>query len=158
MTAVVLSRKLTQVLAQTGGTDYPRHFAEEFQLWKDGGIGAGDTFGKNTPFIKPKEVVECDLWKVHLETTGVTKRWNRMLEEECVTDPQAYTSDRLLVYSQLGDFAYRPYLLLSILDPAHSLMQDPARVRTLAEAYELERKAFSRWVPGDGSWVVVGMT
>jgi|GEM_PF-6719403 len=158
MTAVVLSRRLAQDLAQYGGSTFPRHFAAEFQLWKEGGIGAGDTFGKNTPFSKPKAVVECDLWKVHLETSAVTPRWNRMLDEEGITDPQAYTSDRLLVYGQLGDFAYRPYLLLSILDPAHSLMQDPARVLTLAEAYELERFAFSRWSPGDDSWTVVGMS
>lgn len=155
MTAVVLSRRLALDLQTLSGPEHPQAFAAEFQLWKDGGIGPGDAFGKNTPFIKPPEVVRCDLWKVHLEDASVTPRWNRLLEQG-VSDPDAFTSDRLLVYTRLADLAYQPYLLLSIIDPAHPFMQAPQNVRQLATAYEIEREAFTKYYPGD-PWIVVGM-
>lgn len=155
MTAVVLSRKLALDLKTYSGPSHPYDFASEFQLWKDGGIGPGDTFGKDSRFIKPAQVVRCDLWKVHLEDTKVSARWDQMLQQG-VNDPNAYTSDRALVYTRLGDVDYQPYLLLSIIDPAHPFMQNPSNVRQLATAYEIEREAFARYYPGD-EWVVVGM-
>jgi hypothetical protein len=155
MTAVVLSRKLALDLTNLRDSTYAFNFASEFQLWKDGGIGPGDTFGKNTPFIKPADVVRCDLWKVHLEVDDVSVHWNRKLTAGEL-DPNRFTSDSALVYSRLGDMTYQPYLLLSILDPAHPFMENPSKVQALAAMFEQERSAFARREVED-PWVVVGM-
>jgi len=154
MTAVVLSRKLTLSLTAAGGYEAAHSLATEFQLWRNGVIGPGDTFGKSTPFIKPKQVVELGLWKVHLEEEAVTPVWNRLLDRG-VEDPNSFTSDKVLVYAHLADMAYQPYLLLNILYPGHAFMENPDLVAGLAFEYEAERKAFSVRVPAD-NWVVVG--
>jgi len=155
MTAVVLSRKLTIQVSQAFGVQAPYHLASEFQLWKDGGIGYGDTFGKRSLFAKPPELVRLGMEKVHMETPADTPRWNSMMDQG-IDDPDAYTSDKVLVYSRLGDMEYQPYLLLQILEPGHEFMQDSRRVAALALLHELERKAFANRGIGD-SWVVVGM-
>ncbi|MDH1012320.1 type II toxin-antitoxin system YafO family toxin [Pseudomonas nicosulfuronedens] len=155
MTAVVLSRKLTIDLSTQFGAAAPYDFASEFQLWKNGGIGYGDTFGKNSLFARPPELVRLGMEKVHLETQADTARWNSMMDQG-VTDPNAYTSNRVLVYSRLGDMQYQPFLLLQILDPGHAFMQDPSKVATLALFHEMERAAFAKRVIGD-NWVVAGM-
>lgn len=155
MTAVVLSRKLALSLSAAGGYESALSLATEFQLWREGGIGPGDTFGKNTPFIKPKQLTELGLWKVHLEEPAVTWMWDRLLKRG-FKDPDSFTSDKVLVYAHLADMAYQPYLLQDILYPGHAFMENPHLVLGLASEYEAERKALSVRVPSD-NWIVVGM-
>jgi len=150
MTAVVVSRKL----ASTLGTDYSQSLADEFALWKEGGIGEGDTFGKTSKFEAPKSIRGI-LNKVHLETDQVTKRWDRMLHVEKVTDPQAYTSDRILVFGQMVDVIHAPYLLVTILDPGHKLMDDHLMLAEVGAYFGSESRAFSREYPSE-SWVTSG--
>ncbi|MCG6574863.1 hypothetical protein EGM97_09100 [Pseudomonas sp. AF32] len=151
MTAVILSRKLS--------LEMPHHEAvslvQEFQLWRDGGIGPGDTFGKDTAFMKPKSVVDLGLRKVHLETPNVTPRWNYLIETEKVEDPQAFTSDKILVYGQLGYMRRAPYLLLTILEPGHLQMESPELVKGLGIFYESEQAAIGKYFP-DNEWISTG--
>ncbi len=153
MTAVVVGRKLTAVLEQIR-PGFAVTVADEFSLWKQGGIGPGDFFGKCTPFSKPPEIVRLGIHKVHLETPSVASRWNRMLGEG-VEDPQAFTSDTLLVFTHMGDVRAQPYLLFALLEPAHAMMQDPANVKSLSAAYEAERSEYTRTL-ADPTWVTAG--
>lgn len=152
--AVVVGRKLTALL-DAQGSGYSQHLANEFHLWKQGGIGPGDTFGKASLFARPDAVVRIGLSKVHLETPAVTKHWTRMLEVQKVKNKDAYTSNRILVYAQLGDVSKQPYLLLAILDPGHSFMKQPVLVKGLAVAYETERSDYCNSL-ADPSWVKAG--
>lgn len=150
MTAVILSRKLTFTM--------PAHEAftlvGEFKLWKEGGIGPGDFFGKDSAFMKPKSVVDMQLRKVHLETEAVASEWTRKIQlgQE---DPNKFTSDKILVYGQLGDLRHTPYLLLTILDPGHAKMESPDLVRGLGIYYETERADIGKHFPSD-DWLAVG--
>lgn len=151
MTSVILSRKLS--------IEMPRQEAislvTEFQLWRDGGIGPGDTFGKDSAFMKPKSVVDLGLRKVHLEEPRVTSRWNYLLEVKKIEDSQAYTSDKVLVYGKLGYMSCTPYLLLTILEPGHIQMENPELVSGLGIFYESEQAAIGRSFPTD-EWITAG--
>jgi mRNA interferase YafO len=150
MTAVILSRKLT--------ISMPRHeavsLADEFVLWREGGIGPGDTFGRDTAFMKPQAIVDLGLRKVHLEEPSVSDSWNRKLEagEE---DHFRYTSDRVLVYGRLGDVKYNPFLLLTILDPGHAFMEQSELVKGLGIFFETERADIGKHFPSP-EWVTSG--
>jgi mRNA interferase YafO len=150
MTAVVVSRKLTHSI----GTDYSHSLAGEFSLWKSGGIGPGDTFGKTSKFEAPRSIREV-LNKVHLETDSVTRHWTRMLEVEKVEDPQAYTSDRILVFGRMWDVAQTPYLLVTILEPGHDLMKDWPMLAEVGAYFGSESRAFSREYPST-AWITAG--
>ncbi|WP_288359422.1 type II toxin-antitoxin system YafO family toxin [uncultured Pseudomonas sp.] len=152
--AVVVGRKLTALL-EAQGDGQSQHLADEFHLWKQGGIGPGDTFGKASFFARPEAVVRVGLSKVHLETPAVEDRWTYMLEVEQVKDRDAYTSDKILVYAQLGDVSKQPFLLLAILEPGHSFMKQPVLVKGLAVAYETERSDYCKTL-ADPSWVKAG--
>lgn len=125
--------------------------ATEFQLFKAGQTYLGEIFGKDVPFIKPQAVVEQKLWHVHLETDLVTKRWDRLADRGA--DQDRFTSDRILVYTMMGDFYLQPFLLLTILDPGHSKMSDPIFMRSLADLTERERSAYAR-DPANEEWII----
>lgn len=150
MNCVVLSTLLARDLP----TEEAVILVNEFRLWKDGGIGAGDTFGKDTAFARPKSVVDAGIRKVHMEGPRVSVAWDRKLRAG-EDDPQAYTSDKILVYAHLGDLQQMPYLLLAILEPGHAQMADPSLVRGLATLYDVERAAFARTFPGS-LWITSG--
>ncbi|WP_052024709.1 type II toxin-antitoxin system YafO family toxin [Pseudomonas sp. G5(2012)] len=134
------------------GKEASLQLATEFQLYKAGQTYLGEFFGKDVPFIKPKQVVEQKLWHVHLETDLVTRQWGKLAEREA--DQDRFTSDRILVYTMLGDFHLQPFLLLTLLDPGHSHMADPIFMRSLADLTERERSAYSR-DPANEDWTVV---
>lgn len=150
MIRVVLSAYLNLVLSSEDAVS----LVGEFKLWKEGGIGPGDTFGKDTAFMRPKSVVEAGIRKVHLETPDVTGAWTRKLNSG-VDDPQKFTSDKVLVYVHLEDVKNTPFLLLAILEPGHAWMADPDLVRGLAVLYEQERDALARTFPGK-MWISAG--
>lgn len=139
MTCAVLSTRLRLALS----VEESAGLLAEFCLWKDGGIGAGDYFGKDSAFMRPKSVVDAGIRKVHLETPDVTAQWDRKLKAG-VTDADKYTSDKVLVYVRLGDVKHAPYMLLVILEPGHQQMSDPDLVLGLAILYEQERNASPR--------------
>lgn len=151
MTQVVVSRKLTL----SAGTSFSQTLADEFVLWKKGVIGPGDTFGKTSPFSAPPSIRDV-LEKVHLEHQGVSARWNSMLEVEKIYDPQAYTSDRLLVFGRAWDAPRSPYLLVTILDPAHDQMKDWPMLAEVGAYFNSEVSLFSRDYPSTNSWVTSG--
>lgn len=150
MTAVILSRKLTLSMPR----DHAQSLADEFKLWREDGIGAGDTFGKDSAFMKPKALTDLGLRKVHLESDNVVEQWNRKIALG-ETDPQRFTSDRVLVYGKLGDMRLTPFLLLTILDPGHSYMEQPDLVRGLGIFFETERSEIGkRFLSSE--WVTAG--
>lgn len=151
MTQVVVSRKLTL----SAGADFSQTLADEFVLWKRGEIGAGDTFGKTTPFIAPPSIKGV-LEKVHLEHEGVSAHWDRMLYVDKVFDPQAYTSDRLLVFGRAWDAPRSPFLLMTILDPAHDQMKNWPMLAVVGADFNAEVSLFSREYPSISSWVTSG--
>lgn len=151
MTAVILSRKLSIEMPHPQAVS----LVEEFKLWREGGIGPGDTFGKDSAFMKPKSLVDVGLRKVHLEDPRVTQRWNYLLNVEKIEDPQAYTSDKVLVYGQLGYMRLSPYLLLTILDPGHFQMENPELVKGLGIFYESEQAAIGKYYP-TSDWIAAG--
>ncbi len=150
MIAVILSRKLTLLMPRQEAVS----LVSEFKLWREGGIGPGDTFGKDSAFAKPKSVVDMGLRKVHLEEPSVSDAWTRRLRtgEE---DPQRFTSDKLLVYGRLGDAQYNPYLLLTILEPGHAHMEQPDLVRGLGVFFETERQDIGKYFPSS-EWLSAG--
>lgn len=150
MSAVILSRKLTLSMPRTEAVS----LASEFSLWRQGGIGPGDTFGKDTAFMKPKSIVDMALRKVHIEEPSVTHEWNQKLKSGEL-DPQRYTSDRVLVYGRLGEMKYNPYLLLTILDPGHIFMEQSDLVSGLGVFFETERQDIGKYFPSS-DWVVAG--
>ncbi|AIN57807.1 type II toxin-antitoxin system YafO family toxin [Pseudomonas soli] len=151
MTTVVVSRRLTLIT----GYDEAQAWADEFSLWKQGGIGPGDTFGKTTDFVAPPAIVG-QLSKVHLENDYVSARWNRMLDEG-IDDPQAYTSDKILVFGRAWDAPLSPYFLLSLLDPdAHEQMKDWPMLSELGVHFNSEARAFSQDFPTISGWVTAG--
>ncbi|KTT33833.1 hypothetical protein SB18R_03365 [Pseudomonas oryzihabitans] len=154
MTAVVVSRKLTLLLESQNPGD-AQELADEFLLWKKKLIGPGDTFGKSSLFGKPASVVRLGLAKVHLESDAVTANWDYLLSVKKQMDPDKYTSDRVLVYGQLGDMPRQPYFLLTILEPGHEYMEDPDLVKQLAPAYEKERDLYGKTL-ADPNWVTAG--
>lgn len=154
MTAVVLSRKLTLLLQKNVGPSEPSVFATRFQQWRDSELMAGEVFGKNSAFIKPRSVVEAGLWKVHMETPETKRKWDR-LADKGEDDPNAYTSDKILVYARLSDLKYQPFMPLLILHPGHAFMQNPELVGRLADFYEDERYDFVRRLASE-PWVTVG--
>lgn len=151
MTQVVVSRKLTL----SAGAAFSQTLADEFVLWKRGEIGAGDTFGKTTEFSAPPSIKGI-LEKVHLEHQGVSARWNHMLEVEKIYDPQAYTSDRLLVFGRAWDAPRSPFLLVTILDPAHEQMRNWPMLAEVGTYFNSEVNLFSREYPSTSSWVTSG--
>lgn len=150
MTCAVLSARQRFALS----AEEAANLLAEFCLWKDGGIGAGDFFRKDSAFMRPKSVVDVGVRKVHLETPDVAVEWNRKLAIG-VTDPDKYTSDKILVYARPGDLKHAPYMLLVILEPGHEQMSDPDLVLGLAALYEQERDAFTRTFPDD-CWATHG--
>lgn len=154
MTAVVVSRTLTLSLNQDD-PDAAQDLADDFLLWKQGLIGPGDTFGKASLFSKPPTVVRAGLAKVHLESDDVTEHWDYLLKVKKQMNPDRYTSDRVLVYTQLSDLPRQPFFLVTILDPGHDFMEDPVLVRQLAPAYEKERDLYGRTL-ADPNWVTAG--
>ena len=105
--------------------------------------------------MKPKSLVDLGLRKVHLENPNVTPKWNNLLNVQNELDPQAYTSDKLLVYGQLGYLSRSPYLLLTILDPAHFQMENPELVKGLGIFYESEQSAVGKYFP-TADWISAG--
>lgn len=151
MTKVIVSRRLTLI----AGPGQSKIWADEFSLWKQGGIGAGDTFGKTSFFAAPPSIAG-QLEKVHLENDRVSARWNRMLDEG-IQDPQAYTSDKILVYAQACDAPMAPYLLIALLDPdGHEQMKNWPMLSELGIHFESEARAFSRDYPQVSGWVASG--
>lgn len=151
MTAVVVSRRLTLIT----GTDQAKVWADEFSLWKQGGIGPGDTFGKTSGFFAPPDVVG-QLSKVHLENDRVSDRWNRMLDEG-IEDPQAYTSDKILVFGRAWDVPKAPYLLVALLDPdGHEQMKNWPMLSELGVHFNSEARAFSQDFPTISGWITSG--
>jgi mRNA interferase YafO len=150
MTAVIFSRKLSWSLPQAEA----EKLGSEFLLWKNDGIGPGDFFGKHTGFMRPPSVVRLGLRKVHLETDDVSDAWTQKLErgEE---NPLKFTSDKVLVYGRLEDMRHTPYLLLTILEPAHDQMEEPEVVRNLGVFFETERDAIGKYFPSS-EWVSFG--
>jgi mRNA interferase YafO len=149
MTAVVVSRKLTLAI----GEKLSQSYASEFSLWKQGLIGAGDFFGKTTPFVAPPAIKNV-LEKVHLEHKGVSRRWDAMLREG-VLDPQAYTSDKILVFGRMWDVRLSPYMLVTILEPGHDQMKDWPMLAGVGAYFGAESAAFSREYPTT-AWVTSG--
>jgi mRNA interferase YafO len=149
MTAVVVSRKLTLSI----GREAAQTYADEFSLWKQGGIGPGDFFGKTTPFVAPP-AIKGVLEKVHLENEGVSRRWDSMLKEG-IDDPQAYTSDKILVFGRMWDVKLSPYMLVTILDPGHDQMKDWPMLAGVGAYFGAESAAFARAYPST-AWVTSG--
>lgn len=151
MTAVVVSRRLTLIT----GPDEAKNWADEFSLWKQGGIGPGDTFGKTSQFVAPSDISGL-LNKVHLENPDVSARWNRMLDEG-IEDSQAYTSDKILVFGRAWDVPRTPYFLLALLDPdAHEQMKDWPMLSELGIHFNSEARAFSQDFPTISGWITSG--
>lgn len=150
MTAVILSSRLALQLPPVSALS----LVEEFKLWREGGIGPGDTFGKDSAFMRPKSLVDLGLRKVHLEDDRVRDSWNRKLRKG-EEDSQAYTSDRVLVYGLLGDMKYSPFLLLTILDPGHAFMEKSDLVKGLGLFFETERADIGKYFPGP-QWTSAG--
>ncbi|KMM91995.1 MULTISPECIES: type II toxin-antitoxin system YafO family toxin [Pseudomonas] len=150
MTAVILSRRLTLLIPRQEAVS----LVSEFKLWREGGIGPGDTFGKDSAFKKPKSLVDMGLRKVHLEEPSVSQEWDRGIRRG-ITDPQRFTSNRVLVYGQLGEMKHNPYLLLTILDPGHSFMEQPDLVRGLGVFFETERQDIGKYFPSP-EWISAG--
>ncbi len=150
MIPVIVSRKLTFTIGSTAS----QHLANEFALWLSGGIGPGDTFGKTSPFVAPKSIVGI-LQKVHLESDDATSRWNAMIEQG-VSDPQAFTSDRVLVFGRAWDAPQAPYLLVTILDPGHEQMRDAPMLDEVGSYFNAEARSFSREHPS-AEWISAGL-
>lgn len=149
MIPVIVSRKLTATI----GSDKARNLAEEFALWLSGGIGPGDTFGKKSPFSAPKSVVGL-LEKVHLESDDAIARWNGMIRQG-ITDSQAFTSDRVLVFGRAWDAPKAPYILMTILEPSHEKMKDWSMLHEVGTEFSAEIRLFAREHPSD-AWIYVG--
>ena len=147
MRPVVISTSLKVDL----GTESSLALASEFKLYKAGQTYLGEFFGKDVPFIKPKPVVDQELWHIHMETSLVTSQWDKLAERRA--DQDRFTSDRILVYTMLGDFHLQPFLLVTILDPGHEKMKDATFMRSLADLTEQERKAYSTACAND-NWIV----
>ncbi|WP_024640951.1 type II toxin-antitoxin system YafO family toxin [Pseudomonas syringae] len=150
MIPVILSRKLTTSLPKVEA----EKLCSEFSLWKEGLIGAGDFFGKDTLFSRPPEVVRMGIRKVHLETPAVEDLWNAKLKAG-KNDPLKFTSDKILVYGALTDLEHAPYLLLTILEPGHDQMEDPEVMRSLGVFYESERQQVGKFFPAR-QWMAYG--
>lgn len=149
MIPVIVSRKLTATM----GSIASQHLANEFALWLSGGIGPGDTFGKTSPFVAPKSIVDL-LQKVHLESDDAMPRWNAMIKQG-VSDSQAFTSDRVLVFGRAWDAPKAPYLLVTILDPGHEQMRDVPMLNEVGAYFSAEVRSFSREHPSS-EWISVG--
>lgn len=149
MIPVIVSRKL----ATTLGSDKAQILADEFALWLSGGIGPGDTFGKRSPFSAPKSIVGL-LEKVHLESDDAVARWDGMIGRG-ITDSQAFTSDRVLVFGRAWDAPKAPYLLMTILEPGHEKMKDWSMLSAVGAEFTSEIRSFAREHPSD-AWIAFG--
>lgn len=150
MTAVVVSRKLTLLT----GPHEAQNMANEFSLWKQGGIGPGDYFGKSSSFSVPTDIVGV-LNKVHLENERVKQRWDNMLDEG-IEDPQAFTSDKILVFGRAWDVPRAPFLLVTLLEPGHEQMKDWPMLSELGIYFNSEARSFSQDYPSTTAWITSG--
>jgi hypothetical protein len=142
MVYVLLGRDLLHDL----GVEASLELAEEFQQYKLGMVSFGGTFGRDKPFSWPQEVVEQELWHVHLEEDAVVKTWDYLSEnyQNRGFTQDNYTSDKILVYGQAWDVRYSPYILIAILNPnGHAKMEDIEVLAVLAEQYVEEKDHFS---------------
>jgi hypothetical protein len=148
MTAVVVSRGLVEDL----GTEKASELAADFQAYKTGGPH-GDPFGRDKRFAWPDNVVENQLWHVHLEDASVATVWDSLWERNY---PQEnFTSNTILVYGRAWTVQYAPHFLLTILKPdGHAQMEDTERMKAIGAEYELELDAYSRRLPSE-NWLIV---
>jgi mRNA interferase YafO len=149
MTAVVISRSLTAEMGE--GAAY--ELATDFKRYKaDPANNFGDIFGRDKPHLFPEIVVKNNIWHVHMEQPSVENYWQQLWDQNA---PQVeYTSNKILVYGQMMDVSFTPYLLLTILDPkGHAQMKDIERMRALGEEYEDEVFAYSARLPTQ-KWVM----
>ncbi|WP_223535577.1 type II toxin-antitoxin system YafO family toxin [Pseudomonas sp. GL-B-16] len=150
MTAVVISRSLAAEM----GPDVALQLAVDFQFYKsDQASNFGDIFGRDKDFLFPDIVVKNCIWHVHMEQPSVESYWQQLWDNN---EPQVkYTSDKILIYGQMTDVSFNPYLLLTILDPAgHKKMDDIERMKALGAEYEDEVFAYSARLPSQ-KWVMV---
>lgn len=150
MTAVLVSR----FLAEQYGTESAIELASGFRDYKKNQYDEyGFIYGKDKGFLYPEIVVTNGLKHVHMYQPCVDKRWEKLLSEGAEQD--AFTSNRMLVYGQMLEVSYTPYLLLTILDPAgHEQMKDIERMRAIGAEYEDEAFAYSARLPSD-AWIFV---
>ncbi len=148
MTAVVVSRALVDDLGEQGALE----LAQDFKAYKDGG-NFGDPFGRDKKFAWPAEVVENELWHVHLEDPSVYQTWDNLWKRGFPQDN--FTSNTILVYGRVWHIQYAPHLLLTILKPdGHSQMEDKARMAQINGEFEDEVDAYSRRLVSD-NWLII---
>ncbi len=148
MTAVVVSRALVSDL----GDEAALALAQDFQTYKAGGP-FGDPFGRDKKFGWPAEVVENELWHVHIEDPTVYKAWDSLWSRGF---PQEnFTSNTILVYGRVWHVQYSPHLLLTILKPdGHAQMDDKERMKAIGGEFEAEVDAYSRRLEGE-PWLIL---
>jgi hypothetical protein len=142
MVSVLLSRNLFNDLGWQAGLE----LAQEFQQYKSGLVSFGGLFGRDKPFSWPAEVVEQELWHVHLEEDAVLDTWDYLTEnyEKLGFTQNNYTSNKILVYGHAWDIRYSPYILVAILDPeGHAKMDDKNVMKDLAAQYVEEKADYS---------------
>jgi len=150
MVAVVISRSLTAEMGE--GAAY--ELASDFKSYKsDQACNYGDVFGRDKKFLFPDIVVKNEMWHVHMEQPSVESEWQKHWDNG---EPQVkFTSDKILVYGQMSEVSFTPYLLLTILDPdGHKKMDDFDYMKSLGEEYVDEVFAYSVRLPTD-KWIIV---
>ncbi|KOX63859.1 MULTISPECIES: type II toxin-antitoxin system YafO family toxin [Pseudomonas] len=148
MTAIVVSRALVSDLGNEAALD----LAQDFQAYKAGGP-FGDPFGRDKKFAWPTEVVENELWHVHIEDPSVYQAWDSLWSRNF---PQEnFTSNTILVYGRVWHVQYSPHLLLTILKPdGHAQMDDKERMKAIGQEFEAEVDAYSRRLEGE-PWLIL---
>lgn len=146
---VVIGKTLEQALGSGPALDLAIAFGE----WKDGAYETGRIFGRNEPFRKHREAVSEELWHVHLEEASVTSAWASM-RKRGFDNPRNYTSDTILVYGQMTDLSYQPYMLVAVFAPnGHDDMEDRSKMDKAVAEYVRDRKDYS-WSPDKSGWTI----
>lgn len=146
---VVIGKTLEQAL----GSGPALELANTFSDWKDGLYEVGKVFGRDVPFRRHRGAVEEQLWHVHLEEARVTADWADK-RRRGYPDPWHYTSDTILVYGQMTDLSYQPYMLMAVFTPnGHDDMESPSKMDGVVAEYTRDRKDFS-WSPDKSGWTL----